>query len=53
MFRLILFFGGIIMVFGWMTGMVVYKVLQIVFTLVAIIILMLVGNFLMVMLNKN
>jgi len=41
------------MVFGWMTGMAVYKVLQLLFALVSVIILMLVGNFLMVMLNKN
>ncbi|MES2622737.1 MAG: hypothetical protein V4615_17950 [Bacteroidota bacterium] len=53
MFRLLLFFVGTTVFFGWMAGMAVYKILQLIFAVVAVIILLMVGNFLMVMLNKN
>jgi hypothetical protein len=42
-----------ILAFGWVAGMTAYKVLQIVFTVVAIIIMLLVGNIFMNMAQKR
>lgn len=47
MLRFFLPFVVIVCIFGWVAGMTVYKVLQIVFAIVAIIIMLLVGKILL------
>jgi hypothetical protein len=44
MLRIMLFFTLFLFAFGWVAGMTAYKLLQIIFSVVAIIIMLLVGN---------
>jgi hypothetical protein len=44
MLRVLLVFSMIVFFFGWMAGMTLYKVLQVVFAIASIIIMLLVGS---------
>jgi hypothetical protein len=53
MLRVMLIVTLFVFAFGWMAGMTAYKVLQIIFSLVAVIIMLLVGNVLLGLASRN
>jgi hypothetical protein len=53
MLRIILIVTLFLFAFGWVAGMTVYKVLQLTFSVVAVIIMLLVGNILLGLMSRN
>lgn len=53
MLRIFIPFAIIVFFFGWIVGMTVYKVLQITFAIVAVIIMLLVGNILLGQMKRS